>query len=157
PARIRAKLNSLVEPRVIARLYEASQHNVPVELVVRSICCLVPGVAGLSENIRVVSIVDRFLEHGRIFEFANGDAPEVYLASGDWLPRNFSRRIELTFPLLDAAVRRRASSILDAALEDDAAGWILHADGSWTRREAAEGAISSQERFIRQARMEAVS
>jgi polyphosphate kinase len=157
PARIRAKINSLVEPRLIARLYEASQHNVPIELVVRSICCLVPGVAGISQNIRVVSVVDRFLEHSRIFEFANGGAPEVYLSSGDWMPRNFLRRIELTFPLLDVALRSRASAILDAALEDEAAGWSLRPDGSWTRREAAEGAIGSQERFIRQARAEAVS
>ncbi len=157
PARIRAKVNSLVEPRVIARLYEASQAGVDVELVVRSICCLVPGLPGVSDRIRVVSVIDRFLEHSRIFEFANSGSAEVYLSSGDWMPRNFQRRIEATFPLLDDTARRRASSILDAGLRDDVSGWTLQSDGSWLRRTAAEGSISSQEAFIREARQDAVS
>jgi polyphosphate kinase len=156
PARIRAKLNSLVAPPVIARLYEASQAGVDVDLVVRSICCLVPGVAGVSDRIRVVSVIDRFLEHSRIFEFTNGGAAEVYLSSGDWMPRNF-RRIEATFPLLDDTSRRRASSILDAVLNDEVSGWALQSDGSWLRRSPSEGAVSSQEAFIREARQEAVS
>lgn len=157
PARIRAKVNSLVEPRIIARLYEASQAGVDVDLVVRSICCLVPGVPGVSDRIRVVSVIDRFLEHSRVFEFANGGDVEVYLSSGDWMPRNFQRRIEATFPLLDDVARRRASSILDSSLRDEVSTWILQSDGSWTRRSPAEGAISSQEAFIREARQEAVS
>lgn len=155
-ARIRAKLNSLVEPHVIARLYAASEAGVDVELVVRSICCLVPGVEGVSSRVRVVSIIDRFLEHGRIFEFDNGGQPEVYLASGDWMPRNFKRRIEVTFPLLAEALRQRASAILDAALKDDVAGWTLQSDGSWSRRQPSPEALSSQENFIREARVDAI-
>ncbi|MGH7484139.1 MAG: polyphosphate kinase 1, partial [bacterium] len=157
PASIRAKLNSLVEPRVIARLYEASEAGVDIQLVVRSICCLVPGVTGVSSRVRVVSVIDRFLEHSRIFEFGNGGATEVYLSSGDWMTRNFAHRIELTFPLLNDVPRRRASAILDAALADDVAGWTLQSDGSWKRRSTGKGATSSQERFIREARQDAVS
>jgi polyphosphate kinase len=156
PARIRAKLNSLVEPHIIARLYAASESGVDIELVVRSICCLVPGVEGISSRVRIVSIIDRFLEHGRIFQFENGGQPELYLSSGDWMPRNFNRRIEVTFPLVAEATRRQASAILDAALEDHAAAWTLQPDGSWTRRPSLPGAISSQERFIREARVDAI-
>jgi polyphosphate kinase len=103
-----------------------------------------------------VSVIDRFLEHSRIFEFTNGGAAEVYLSSGDWMPRNF-RRIEATFPLLDDIARRRASSILDAVLRDEVSGWALQSDGSWLRRSPADGAVSSQEGFIREARQDAVS
>jgi polyphosphate kinase len=156
PTRIRAKLNSLVEPHIIARLYAASQSGVDIELVVRSICCLVPGVEGISSRVQVVSIIDRFLEHGRIFEFENGGQPELYLSSGDWMPRNFNRRIEVTFPLVAEATRRRASAILDAAIEDHAAAWILRPAGSWTRRARSPEAISSQEGFIREARVDAI-
>jgi polyphosphate kinase len=156
PSGIRAKLNSLVEPHIISRLYAASQSGVDIELVVRSICCLVPGVEGISSRIQVVSIIDRFLEHGRIFQFENGGQPELYLSSGDWMPRNFNRRIEVTFPLVAETTRRRASAILDAAFEDHAAAWTLQPTGSWTRRTPSPEAISSQERFIREARLEAI-
>ncbi|MGZ5474235.1 MAG: polyphosphate kinase 1, partial [Thermoanaerobaculia bacterium] len=108
PAKIAAKVNSLVEPLVIDALYRAAEAGVKIELVVRAICSLVPG-----ENIRVMSIVDRYLEHSRIVRFENGGNPEVYLSSGDWMPRNFTRRVEVMFPLLDPTVRELAEQILE--------------------------------------------
>jgi polyphosphate kinase len=148
PARITAKLNSLVDAVVIEALYRAAEAGVKVDLIVRGICCLVPG-----DNIRVLSIVDRFLEHSRIVRFENGGSREIYLSSGDWMPRNFLRRIEVMFPLHDPAVRERADRILDTALEDTASSWILQADGTWERR---RGDLSSQQRFIDLARAEAL-
>jgi polyphosphate kinase len=148
PARITAKLNSLVDPTVIDALYRAAAAGVKIDLVVRAICCLVP-----NENIRVVSIVDRFLEHSRIVRFENGGAPEIHLSSGDWMPRNFARRVEVLFPLLDATVRERAEQILEISLADGASSWQLNADGTWTRR---SGGTSSQQRFIDITRAEAV-
>lgn len=149
PARIAAKLNSLVDPMVIDALYRAADAGVQIDLVVRAICSLVPG-----ENIRVSSIVDRFLEHSRIVRFENGGAPEIHLSSGDWMPRNFSRRIEVMFPLLEAEARARAEQILEVSLADGASSWQLQPDGTWTPR---RGNFSSQQRFIELARAEAVS
>lgn len=149
PARIAAKINSLVDPVVIDALDRAAAAGVKVDLVVRSICSLVP-----SENLRVVSIVDRFLEHGRIIRFENAGAPELFLASGDWMPRNFTRRVEVMFPLLDPTTRERAEQILEIALADEASSWDLKPDGAWTRR---KGNFSSQQRFIEITRAEAVS
>ncbi len=148
PARITAKLNSLVDPTVIEALYRAAAAGVKIDLVVRAICCLVP-----NENIRVISIVDRFLEHSRIVRFENGGAPEMYLSSGDWMPRNFARRVEVMFPLLDASARERVEQILEISLADGASSWQLNPDGTWTRR---SGGISSQQRFIDITRAEAV-
>ena len=107
PSRIFAKVNSLVDRKVIEALYLASQTGVPVDLVVRGICCLRPRMSGISENIRVRSIVDRFLEHSRIFVFGDGDDARVFLASADWMPRNFYRRVEAMFPIEDAALKER--------------------------------------------------
>ncbi|HSN69339.1 MAG TPA: polyphosphate kinase 1, partial [Thermoanaerobaculia bacterium] len=153
PARIRAKMNSLVDPLVIQALYRASGAGVPIELLVRGICCLVPGVAGLSENIRVVSVIDRFLEHSRVFEFANGGKPELWLSSGDWMPRNFFRRVEVSWPVLDEDLKKRLSDeILEIGLKDDVKGWKLLPDGTYRRREG--GKVRSQERFIEIARSE---
>jgi polyphosphate kinase len=148
PARIVAKLNSLVDPVVIEALYRAAAAGVKIELVVRAICSLVP-----RENIRVTSIVDRFLEHSRIVRFENGGNPEIFLSSGDWMPRNFARRIEVLVPLLDPATRERAEQILEISLADAASSWTLNADATWTRR---TGGLSSQQRFIDIARAEAV-
>jgi polyphosphate kinase len=157
PAEIIAKLNSLVDPTVIEALYKASQAGVKINLVVRGICCLVPGVAGLSDNIRVVSIVDRFLEHSRIFLFRNGGQTEIYVSSGDWMPRNFFRRIELAYPLLDPRLKQRVEQqILATCLSDSVKAWKLHADGTYRKRRRRDPAVRSQERFIEIARAEAV-
>ncbi|HEU4521633.1 MAG TPA: polyphosphate kinase 1, partial [Thermoanaerobaculia bacterium] len=157
PAGIVAKMNSLVDPTVIEALYKASQAGVKIELVVRGICCLVPGVEGLSENIKVISIIDRFLEHSRLFLFRNGGSSEMFASSGDWMPRNFFRRIETTFPILSEKVRERVEGqILATCLADTVKAWKLHDDGSWRRRNRAEPAVRSQDRFIEVARSEAV-
>ena len=149
PARIAAKLNSLVDPLVIDALYRAADAGVKIELIVRAICSLVP-----RENIRVISIVDRFLEHSRVIRFENGGAPEMYLSSGDWMPRNFIRRVEVMFPLLDSDVRERAEQILEISLQDSGSSWQLQTDGAW---QARLGGTSSQQRFIDITRKEAVS
>ena len=148
PARIAAKVNSLVDPPVIDALYRAADAGVKIDLIVRGICSLVPG-----GNIRVMSIVDRYLEHSRIVRFENGGNAEVYLSSGDWMPRNFTRRVEVMFPLLDPVVIERATQILEITLQDGASSWDLQPDGIWTRR---RGGVSSQQRFIEIARAEAV-
>jgi polyphosphate kinase len=155
PARIVAKLNSLIDPQVVQALYDASTAGVKIDLIVRSMCTLIPGVVGVSEKIRVISIVDRFLEHSRIIRFENGGTPEIFLSSGDWMPRNFQRRIELTFPLLAPATQAMAAKILDIALDDTASSWELGSDGHWTRRGTA-GGTSSQQRFIELTRSESL-
>jgi polyphosphate kinase len=157
PARIIAKMNALVDPTVIEALYKASEAGVKIDLIVRGICCLVPGVNGLSENIRVVSIIDRFLEHTRLFLFRNGGQTEVYASSGDWMPRNFFRRIELTFPFLADRLRVRIEDqILATYLADNVKAWKLHPEGTYKKRNASEPRVRSQERFIEIARAEAV-
>ena len=134
PARIVAKMNALLEPQVIEALYKASQAGVKVDLIVRGVCALRPGVPGLSENIRVRSIIGRFLEHTRIFEFKGGGETRVYLSSADWMDRNFFRRIELCFPVLDAKLRRRVvREGLKPYLEDNAQAWDMQPDGSFKR------------------------
>jgi polyphosphate kinase len=132
PARIIAKLNSLVDREIIETLYRASQAGVKVDLIVRGICCLWPGVKGVSENITVRSIVDRFLEHSRIFYFENASQPEVFMGSADWMPRNFYGRIETTFPILDGNLRERiASELLALVLADNARARLLQSDGTY--------------------------
>jgi polyphosphate kinase len=138
-ARIRAKMNSLVDPLLIAALYEASREGVDVDLVVRGICCLRPGLPGVSERIRVVSVVGRFLEHSRAFCFENGGAPEVFIGSADWMPRNLDRRIEAVTPLADAAHRHAVLQVLELMWKDNLQAWDLNADGTYTRRTPAEG------------------
>jgi polyphosphate kinase len=133
PARILAKMNSLVDADVINALYQASQAGVRVDLIVRGICCLVPGVKGLSENITVRSIVDRFLEHSRIFYFENACQPEIFAGSADWMPRNFFRRIEAVFPIEDGNLRERITSeILALPLGDNAKARLLQPDGTYS-------------------------
>jgi polyphosphate kinase len=132
PARIIAKINSLVDERIIAALYEASQAGVNIDLIVRGICCLRPGLPGVSENITVRSIVDRFLEHHRIYYFENAARPEVFLSSADWMPRNFFRRIEVAFPVEDGVLRSRImDEILAVALADNVKARHLQADGAY--------------------------
>jgi polyphosphate kinase len=119
PAAITIKLNNLEERILISKLYEASQAGVKISLIVRSICCIIPGVKGMSENITIRRIVDRYLEHGRIFIFNNNNAPEVFLGSADWMNRNIYRRIEVCFPVYDQEIRREITDIIDLQLKDN--------------------------------------
>jgi polyphosphate kinase len=138
--RLMFKMNALVDERLIRKLYRASQAGVQVDLSIRGICCLRPGVPGISENIRVISIVGRFLEHSRIYHFENGGDPEVYLGSADLMPRNLDRRVEVIFPINDPAIRsyiRRA--ILEVELHNNTSARDLHPDGTYTRRRPAPG------------------
>ncbi len=132
--RIRAKMNNLVDPDMIDALYAASRAGVSIDLVVRGICCLRPGVKGLSENIRIRSIIGRYLEHSRIFEFANGNGEAqlaVYFGSADWMPRNLDKRIEALTPVTDPELVSRLCDILDVNLADDSLAWELGADANW--------------------------
>lgn len=133
PARILAKMNSLVEPEIITRLYAASQAGVQVDLIVRGMCSLRPGVPGLSDNIRVRSIIGRFLEHHRVFCFQREGEPEVWLSSADWMERNLFRRVEVAFPLKDKKLRKRVLADLEAYLADTAQSWLLQPDGTYLR------------------------
>jgi polyphosphate kinase len=130
---IKAKMNSLVDPAIIRELYAASQAGVPIQLNVRGICCLRPGVANLSEKIRVVSILDRYLEHGRAFIFRNGGNTEVYLSSADWMPRNLDRRVELMFPVLQEALQRKVIQAVEIQFADNQKARALQPDGSYER------------------------
>jgi polyphosphate kinase len=138
PARILAKMNSLIEPQVVQALYRASQAGVTVDLVVRGICALRPGVKGVSDNIRVRSVVGRFLEHTRVFYFRNAD-PALYLSSADWMGRNFFSRVETCFPVLDEALAERIITECQLYLEDNCQAWVLQADGRYRQEKAAAG------------------
>ena len=140
PARIIVKMNALVEVSVIDALYRASQAGVEIDLVIRGTCCLRAGLPGVSERIRVTSIVDRFLEHSRVFYFSNAGSPEVFLASADWMPRNFFRRIEVMFPVEDAQLKARVvDRILPTILADNVKARLQNPDGSYRRVGAGEG------------------
>lgn len=139
-ARILAKLNSLVDPETIHALYRASQAGVPIDLVIRGICCLRPGLPGISENIRVRSIVDRFLEHSRIAIFGEGAHEQVFASSADWMPRNFERRVEVMFPIEDPEIRRRiVEEIMPVYLADNQRARLLDSDGTYHAAQVAEG------------------
>ena len=133
-SRIVLKLNSLVDARCIQALYEASQAGVPVDINVRGICCLRPGVAGVSENIKVVSVVGRFLEHSRVYGFHRGDERLYWMGSGDLMPRNLDTRVELLVPIEDPAARREIEETIELCLADDTFAWELRPDDSWERR-----------------------
>jgi polyphosphate kinase len=148
-ARIIAKMNSLVDRTLIEELYAASQAGVRIDLMVRGICCLRPGVEGLSERIRVISIIDRFLEHGRIFYFENGGASEYWLASADWMPRNLDHRVEVAFPVLEPALQEQIRDILEIQLADNVKARRILPDGRSERIHAGEDValVRSQERL----------
>jgi polyphosphate kinase len=148
PARIIAKVNSLIDAAVIEQLYLASQAGVQIDLVVRGMCSLRPGLKGVSERIRVVSIVDRYLEHARIFYFHNGGNPTFWLASADWMPRNFNRRIEIAFPVVEPQLQKKLKDILELQLTDMVKGWWMEPDGNYVRRQNKDiPALRFQERF----------
>ncbi len=136
PARIVAKMNSLVDSRVIAALCDASCAGVEVDLLVRGICCLRPGVPGESERIRVSSIIGRFLEHSRVWRFENGGELEYYIGSADWMPRNLDRRVEAVVPILDKTLHPRIESLLEVCLTDNRQAWDLGPEGDWVQRHA---------------------
>jgi len=141
PARIMAKMNSLVDREAIKALLQAARAGVEVDLVVRGICCVRPGVEGLSENLRIRSVVDRFLEHERIFVFGAGDRMRMFLSSADWMPRNFLRRVEVCWPVKDRALQKRIlEEILHAVFHDNRKAWNLLPDGTYERVVPAEGA-----------------
>jgi polyphosphate kinase len=151
-ARIVAKMNSLVDPDVILALYRASQAGVRIDLTVRGICCLKAGVPGVSENIRVRALVDRFLEHARIFLFEANGAHEIYCSSADWMPRNFHRRVEVLFPIEDERLRARiVDEVLAVELRDDVKSHVLTLDGTYARSPRKEG-LRAQSEFLRRAR-----
>jgi polyphosphate kinase len=133
PARIRMKMNSLLDPPCIRALYRASQAGVQVDLNVRGICALRPGVEGVSENIRVVSIVGRFLEHSRIYSFERPGEQRIYIGSADLMPRNLYNRVELLAPVEDEANRGQMTDVLDRAFADNTSSWELGSDGVWSR------------------------
>ncbi|VWB93069.1 polyphosphate kinase [Burkholderia aenigmatica] len=144
-ARVVAKMNALLEPTVIAALYEASQAGVKVDLIVRGVCALKPGVPGLSENITVRSIVGRFLEHHRIYYFHANGAEDVYLSSADWMDRNLFRRVEVAFPIRDRKLKRRViAEGLSVCLGDNQSAWLMHSDGHYRRRRAGKTIRNAQ-------------
>jgi polyphosphate kinase len=150
PARIALKLNSLVDRRSIALLYRASQAGVRIDLNIRGICCLRPGMPGISENINVVSVVGRFLEHSRIYSFERHGELSLYIASADWMPRNLDTRVELAVPVESAALRAEVLEALELCLADTRNAWVLHADGAWSRREPdGEPAHDAQAELMR--------
>ncbi|MFL5593320.1 MAG: RNA degradosome polyphosphate kinase, partial [Gemmatimonadaceae bacterium] len=134
PARIIAKMNALVDAETIEALYAASRAGVEIDLIVRGICCLRPGVPGLSERIRVVSIVGRFLEHSRLFYFANAGDEQFYFGSPDWMPRNFDRRVEAVAPVDDRSLHPRLHALIATCLADNRQAWDLAPDGTYTQR-----------------------
>jgi len=149
PAGITAKMNQLQDPDLIRELYRASQAGVPMSLNVRGLCCLRPGVPGLSETIRVYSVLGRFLEHGRIYRFANAGKPEYFLGSADWMKRNLDRRVETIAPVEDPVLRSELDAVLKVYEDDNHSAWDLQADGSYVRRRpaAGEAARPSQQVF----------
>jgi polyphosphate kinase len=139
-ARIIAKMNALLEPEIIAAIYKASQAGVRVDLIVRGVCALRPGIKGVSDNVRVISVLGRFLEHSRVFYFYNAGAEDVYLSSADWMDRNFFRRIEVCFPVLDARLKKRViREGLKPFLARDIDAWEMDSSGRYKFRKGRRG------------------
>ncbi len=154
PGRVVMKLNALIDGPIIEAIYRASRAGVKVDLIVRSICGLRPGVAGVSDNVRVISIVGRFLEHARIFVFQSGASTRVFTGSADMMVRNLDHRVEVMTPVEDPACQRELLEALDLELADTELAWDLHPDGRWEQRRPAEGQepLNSQESLMRRAR-----
>ena len=153
PARIIAKMNALSEPTVIEALYKASRAGVQIDLIVRGACGLKPGIAGVSDNIRVRSVVGRFLEHSRVYWFQNDATPELYCSSADWMERNLLRRIETCFPIIDPGLAERVfREELANYLADNQQSWDMQSDGSYVRVAPADGTMphSAQDALLAQ-------
>ncbi len=146
--RIVAKMNSLVDPEIIATLYKASGAGVKIDAIVRGICCLRPGVKGVSENIRVISIIGRFLEHSRIYFYQNGGNEEVYIGSADWMPRNLDRRVEAIVPIESSEIVQDLQEILGIMLSDNRQSWELQSDGSYVQRRPRDNASENSSHKI---------
>ncbi len=155
PAYIGVKVNSLTDKTIMERLIQASQAGVKIDMVVRGICCLLPGVPGMTENIRIISIVGRFLEHSRIYIFGQGETEEIYIASADWMTRNMLRRVEIGVPISDPDIRRQIRQMFDTMLRDNCQARQLHSDGSYTRVSQQGQAVDSQELFCQWAKEQA--
>ena len=153
PARVLVKVNGILEPAVVKALYRASQAGVKIDIACRGICSLRPGVPGVSDNVRVISVVDRFLEHSRIFYFENGGTPEVYVGSADWMDRNLSRRVEVVFPIEQPDLKQCVVDALKTTLAENVKARELLPDGRYRRVTPAEGqpVVRSQLRFLEQA------
>jgi polyphosphate kinase len=152
---ITAKMNSLVDPVIIQELYDASAAGVPIRLNVRGICCLRPGVPGLSETVRVVSILDRYLEHSRAFAFRNGGDTEVYVSSADWMPRNLDRRVELMFPIVQQKAREQVLAVLESQFGDNQKARLLNPDGRYERVSAGSSDPLRVQEFLYRSHLEA--
>ena len=137
--RIIAKMNSLVDAKIIKELYKASQAGVEIELIIRGICCLRPGVKGVSENIRVTSVIGRFLEHSRLFYFYNGGEELFYIGSADWMPRNLDRRVEALVPIEAPALQSELADLVEICLNDNRQSWLMQPDGMYVQRRPEEG------------------
>jgi polyphosphate kinase len=157
--RIVAKMNSLVDPDLIVRLYQASQAGVSIDLIIRGICCLRPGIPEVSENIRVVSIIGRFLEHSRLFYFENGGQERFLMGSADWMPRNLDRRVEAVVPIEDPNLQRDLQIILDVCLRDNWQAWDMLPDGTYRQRQPDQGdmSFSAQQQFMERVTQQAVT
>lgn len=155
PAYIGVKVNSLTDKTIMERLIQASQAGVKIDMVVRGICCLLPGVPGMTDNIRIISIVGRFLEHSRIYIFGQGESEEVYIASADWMTRNMLRRVEIGVPISDPDIRRQIRQMFDTMLRDNCQARQLNSDGSYTRLPRQGQAVNSQELFCQLAKEQA--
>ena len=152
--KIIAKMNALVDPKIIAELYKASQAGVEIDLIVRGICCLRPGIEGISENIRVVSIIGRFLEHSRIFYFYNEGKERFYIGSADWMPRNLDRRVEALVPIEEGSLQSELMDLIDICLSDNRQAWEMQSDGTYVQRypQADEPERSTHQILMKQAR-----
>jgi polyphosphate kinase len=153
PSSIKIQLNSLVDPEMIEALYKASCHGIKIELIIRGICCLIPGIPLVSENITVRSIVGRFLEHARICIFQYNGEQHIYCSSADWMPRNLNRRVEVAFPILDPVLKRQIIEIMDYMLNDNIFARILQPDGSYQHVEIPPNKkpFAAQTRFLQAA------
>ena len=139
-----AQMNALVDPVLITELYRASQAGVEIDLIIRGICCLRPGIAGVSENIRVISIIGRFLEHSRIFYFYNEGDPRYYIGSADWMPRNLDRRVEAVVPIEAETLQTELSELLQICLNDNRQAWEMQPDGTYTQRHPKKDEVGAE-------------